>query len=407
MSSPLPDDHASTWPRNIYLVARREMLIRLRSRVFIATTVVMVVLVAGSVLVASYLQEGTPSQPAAVNVGFSGGSQALEPSFKSVAAALGETVNVTSLPDAATGKSQVEAGSLDMAVSGSAPAPTAVVSNSLPGMVEIALDAAAEDARMAAFGLTPEAITSITAGVPFEPVQPTGSASPLNEGAFVGLAVGLILFTALGSAGSQVAQGVVEEKATRIMEILLATVRPSELLAGKVLGIGLVALLQLAMEAAAALLTNAFAHVVSIPALGIVEVGLYFSWFVLGFLLYAAAHATVAALVSRPEQVAGATAPVTIVLLGSFVCSLNLFLRIPTSPLTTVLSIVPPLAPTLMPMGIAEGIAEPWQVGVAMGLTIATIAGEFWLAGRIYANSAIHTGARMGFSDALTGRQSD
>jgi ABC-2 type transport system permease protein len=59
-----------------------------------------------------------------------------------------------------------------------------------------------------------------------------------------------------------VAQGVVEEKATRIMEILLATVRPSELLAGKVLGIGLVALLQLAIEATAALIANAFARVV-------------------------------------------------------------------------------------------------------------------------------------------------
>ena len=62
----------------------------------------------------------------------------------------------------------------------------------------------------------------------------------------------------------------VEEKATRIMEILLATVRPSELLAGKVLGIGLVALLQLAIEATAALITDALTSVVSIPALGIV-----------------------------------------------------------------------------------------------------------------------------------------
>jgi ABC-2 type transport system permease protein len=313
------------------------------------------------------------------------------------------TVTVTNVADPATGRSQVQAGTLDMAVSGSATAPTAVVSESLPAMVEIALDAAAEDARMATAGLTPAAITSITAGVPFESVQPIGSSSPLNQGAFVGLAVGFVLFAALGSAGSQVAQGVVEEKATRIMEILLATVRPSELLAGKVLGIGLVALLQLALEAAAALITNAFAHVVSIPALGIVEVGLYFSWFVLGFLLYAAAHATVAALVSRPEQVAGATAPITIVLLGSFVCSLNVFLRIPTSPLTAVLSVVPPLAPTLMPMRIAEGIAEPWQVGLAMALTGATIAGEVWLAGRIYANSAMRTGARVRFLEALRG----
>ena len=116
---------------------------RLRSRVFRVFTIVMVVLVAGSVLVAAYLQAGTPSQPAAVRVGFSGGSQALEPSFDSVAVALGQTVTVTKVADPATGRSQVQAGTLDMAVSGSATAPTAVVSESLPAMVEIALDAAA------------------------------------------------------------------------------------------------------------------------------------------------------------------------------------------------------------------------------------------------------------------------
>jgi ABC-2 type transport system permease protein len=315
-------------------------------------------------------------------------------------------VKVTNVADPATGRSQVQAGTLDMAVSGSATAPTAVVSESLPAMVEIALDAAAEDARMATDGLTPAAITSVTAGVPFEPVQPTGSSSPLNQGALVGLAVGLMLFVALGSAGSQVAQGVVEEKATRIMEILLATVRPSELLAGKVLGIGLVALLQLAIEATAALITVELTKGVSIPALGIGYVVAYLAWFVLGFLMYATALAAVAALVSRAEEVAYATAPANLLLLASFVCSLNVFLRIPAGPLSTVLSVVPPLAPTLMPMRIAEGIAEPWQVGLAMALTVATIAGEVWLAGRIYANSAMRTGTRVRFLDALSGRRS-
>ena len=69
-------------------------------------------------------------------------------------------------------------------------------------------------------------------------MAPTGSSSPLSQGALVGLAVGLLLFIALGTAGSQVAQGVVEEKATRIMEVLLATIQPSRLLAGKVIGSG-------------------------------------------------------------------------------------------------------------------------------------------------------------------------
>ena len=109
---------------------------------------------------------------------------------------------------------------------------------------------------------------------------------------------------------------------------------------------------------------------------------------------------------SRPDEVAYATAPANLLLLASFICSLNLFLRIPTSPLSTVLSVVPLLAPILMPMSIAEGIAEPWQVGLAMALTVAAIAGVVWLAGRIYANSAMRTGTRVRFLDALSGRRS-
>ena len=402
MSSSLPAGRASPWRRNVFLVARREILIRLRSRVFAGSTVVMVVLVAGGILAASYFQVGTPSQPAAVHVGFSGGSQALEQSFRSTAAALGETVTVTNVADPGTGRSQVEAGTLDMAVSGTATAPVAVASESLPSLAEIALDAAAQDARLAAAGLTPAAITSVRAVVPVERVPPTGSSKPFNQGAVAGLVVGILLFMALGMYGNFVSQGVVEEKATRMMEILLATVRPAELLAGKVIGIGLVASLQLGLVAAAALSAGSISHAVSIPALGVVEVGLYLAWFELGFLLYASAYATVAALVSRQEEVAGATAPISILLAVSYLLMYFALAR-PTSPLTTVLSFLPPTAPTLMSVRIAEGLAEPWQVALAMALTLATITGVVWLAGRVYANSAMRIGARVGFMDAFRG----
>ena len=402
MSPSLSAGDVSPWRRNVFLVARREILIRLRSRVFAGSTVVMVVLVAGGILAASYFQVGTPSQPTAVHVGFSGGSQALEQSFRSTAAALGETVTVTDVADPGTGRSQVEAGTLDMAVSGTATAPVAVASESLPSLAEIALDAAAQDARLAAAGLTPAAITSIRAVVPVERVQPTGSSKPFNQGAVAGLVVGILLFMALGMYGNFVSQGVVEEKATRMMEILLATVRPAELLAGKVIGIGLVATLQLGLVAAAALSAGSISHTVSIPALGVVEVGSYLVWFELGFLLYAAAYATVAALVSRQEEVAGATAPISLLLAVSYLLMYFALAR-PTSPLTTVLSFLPPTAPTLMSVRIAEGLAEPWQVALAMALTLATIGGVVWLAGRVYANSAMRIGARVRFMDAFRG----
>jgi len=88
-----------------------------------------------------------------------------------------------------------------------------------------------------------------------------------------------------------VAQGVVEEKATRIIEILLATVPPSRLLAGKIIGIGLVGLLQLAIIAAVALVLVTVTNVVSIPTFTLAAILGYLMWFTLGFLLYATAYA--------------------------------------------------------------------------------------------------------------------
>ena len=403
MSPSQPAASVSPSRRNAFLVGRREVIARLRSRVFAVSTIVMVVLVAGGIILAAYLSGGGRiGRQTAVHVGFSGGSQALEASFTSTAAALGQTVAVAHVADAATGIAQVKAGTLDMAVSGSAAAPKAVASESLSSLVEIALDAATQQARLAASGLSPTAVASITAPVPVQRVQSTGSSRPASGATLVGLAVGILLFIVLGMYGSQVAQGVVEEKATRIMEIVLATARPTELLAGKLLGIGLVALLQVGIVAAAALVATAITGIVSIPALGGAEIASYLAWFVLGFLLFSSAYATAAALVSRPEEVAGATAPIGIGLLASYLL-MYYGLANPASPLSTVLSIVPPTAPVMMPVRIAQGLAEPWQVGLAMALTVAAVVGVIWLAARVYANSAMHIGARMRFMEAFRG----
>ncbi len=400
MIAPSSDPHGSRWARNIFLVARREVRFRLRSRVFAVGTVVMVVAVAGGILLAPSLQGGTRSQAAAARVAFSGGAQALEPAFRSIAAALGQAVTVTSVPEAGAGRAQVQAGSLDLAVSGTAVAPAAVADESLPSALEIALDAATQDARMAAAGLTPSAITSITAGVQVERVQPTGSSTAGDERVVAALAVAILLFISIGMYGSFVAQGVVEEKATRIMEILLATIRPAELLAGKILGIGMVALLQLGIVAIAAITASIHTNAVSIPALGIAEVATYFAWFLLGFILYAAAYASVAALVSRQEEVQGAIAPVSLLLGGSYIL-MFFALSSPTSLWVTALSFVPPAAPIFMSMRIAEVGVAPWQVVLSMALTVATIAGVVWLAGRIYANSAMRIGRRVPFLEAF------
>jgi ABC-2 type transport system permease protein len=376
------------------LVARREVRMRMRSRVFIGGTIVMAVLVVVGIVAASLLAGRTNP----VRVGFSSGSQALERSFTATAAALGANVTVSDIADVTAGRAQVTAGTLDVLVTGSSTAPTAVAKEAMPSNVESALSLAAEAARLSEAGLSPTAIASAMALVPVQLLQPPNPKN--NENLFASLALGILLWIALGQYGNMVAQGVVEEKATRIMEILLATIRPSRLLAGKVIGIGLVGLLQLMIVGAAALVAVHMTNVAAIPALGVAGVLGDIFWFLLGFAFYATGYAAVASLVSRQEEVGGAVAPMSILLIAGYLL-VYAALPNPSGPLATVCSLLPPFAPVLMAVRMAATDVPFWQVGLAVALTVAAIVGLTWLAGRMYTHAAMRMGARVPFMDAF------
>ncbi len=298
------------------------------------------------------------------------------------------------------------AGSLDVLVSGPPTAPVAAVAGTLPTELESALDVAVLEARMAAAGIPPATTSSIVNGtnvVVKDVAAATSTESDTTE-VLGALAVAILLFVTLGIYGNFVAQGVVEEKATRIVEILLATIRPSQLLAGKVIGIGLVGLLQISIVAAATLVVVSLTHAVSIPALSVPSVLGDVAWFLLGYLFYATAFAALAATVSRQEEVGSATAPMGFLLLGGYLMVFFVVLPHPDSTLSTVLSILPPFAPILMPVRIATGAATAGQVVLAVVLLLAAIVGLARVAGRIYANSILQVGRRVRFGDAFRGR---
>jgi ABC-2 type transport system permease protein len=371
-----------------FLVARREVRMRLRSRVFVGGTIVMAVLVVVGIVAASLLAGKTTP----VRVGFSGGSQALEPAFTATAAALGVPVTVTDISDVTAGKAQVTAGTLDVLVIGTSTAPTAVAKDGVPSNVESALSLAAEAARLSDAGLSPTAVKSAMALVPVQLLVPPNPKD--NENLFASLALGIILWIALGQYGNMVAQGVVEEKATRIMEILLATIQPSRLLTGKVIGIGLVGLLQLTIVGTAALVAVHVTNVAPIPALGLVSILGDILWFLIGFLFYATAYAAVASLVSRQEEIQSAVAPIGILQIAGYLL-VYASLPNPSGPLATVCSLLPPFAPILMAVRMAASDVPFWQVGLAVALDIASIVGLTWLAGRMYTNAAMRIGARV------------
>ncbi|MGC8633230.1 MAG: ABC transporter permease [Candidatus Limnocylindrales bacterium] len=381
------------------LVARREMRIRLRSRVFIGGTVVMVALVA--VGIGGYSLVGGRTATA-LRVGFTGGSQALEQDFSASLAGLGQPVTVSTVSNEAAGRAEVSAGALDVLVTGPATSPSIVVKQSASAVVQAALQRAVLSARFTGLGIPPGVLETVVSGlqVPVDALQPRNPG--MTQDRVVGLGVAILLYVTLGLYGSQVAQGVVEEKATRIMEIMLATVPPSRLLAGKIVGIGLVALLQLAIVAAATLAAVSTTKVLATPALGAVAVLGYLTWFLLGFLLFATGYATLASLVSRPEEVQSAVTPVALFQIGSYLLA-YLALANPSSPIVAIASVLPPFAPILMPVRTTGGDVAAWQLGLALALTVAAIVGLIWLAGRVYANSAMHIGSRVRFMDAFRG----
>jgi ABC-2 type transport system permease protein len=201
--------------------------------------------------------------------------------------------------------------------------------------------------------------------------------------------------------GQMVAQGVVEEKSSRVVELLLSTVRPWQLMAGKVLGIGLVGLIQVVIYGVIGLVGGAATGV--LPNIGSATsavIGLII-WYILGFLLYSLAFAGAGALVSRQEDAAGVVMPILMFVIAAWVVGISLVPSDPNNTVALIMSLIPMFAPTLMPMRIAMGVVPFWQYGLAVVLTVALIPALLWLAGRIYRNGVLRTGARVKLSEAL------
>jgi ABC-2 type transport system permease protein len=394
----------------IFLVARRELVTRVRTRSFLIGTALIIVLLAGYVLF--QMQVVGRAGDRTTTVGFTGPADALASPLQAAAPAFGLAIDVRHVAGEADGERQVRDGGLDVLVSGAAGSPDVLVQGQLQPALRAALDGIlrreALDAQLRAAGLDPPAVEARAAGASIHTrtVRPVDPERP--QKLIFGLFASGILYVALLLYGTFVAQGVVEEKATRVVEILLSTIRPFHLLVGKVAGIGLVGLLQLAIVGSIGLGLSLATHTLTVPALGVGAVASGLLWFVLGYFTYALLYAAAGSLVSRQEEVQSATMPVTMLLVVTFVLSVGLLtadLASPggTSPVTAALSVLPAFSPIMMPARMATGDAPAWQALLAVALDLAAAAGLAWLTARIYANSVLRTGARTRLREALRG----
>jgi ABC-2 type transport system permease protein len=386
----------------VLLIVRREFLTRVRSRFFLVGTVLLMVLLAGYIVIqAEVINRSTTT----VKVGLVGAAQVLAKPL-AASSGRGETIQTQLVDSVSSGEHLVRSGDLDALVSGDPAAPEVEVKDQLDPTVATTLTALVQgivfEQALAGTGVDPAPIEAKVGAAGFHLVALDPNAAQQTERSVVGIFVAALLYIALQVYGQFVTQGVIEEKANRIIEIMLSTVRPRQLLFGKVVGIGLVGLIQLVLVGAVALITVMKTHAITVPNVGVTAVLGALLWFVLGFTFYALIYAAGGSMITRQEDAAAVTVPITLLLVGTYLAFFWVIAN-PGNPIGIGLSMLPPFAPVLMPARMATGDAQAWQVLVAVVLMVAAIIGLNGLAARIYANSVLRVGSRVPWRQAWRG----
>jgi ABC-2 type transport system permease protein len=224
---------------------------------------------------------------------------------------------------------------------------------------------------------------------------------------FSSFALTIAIFMAIILYGQWIAYSVAEEKNSRVMEIVLAAASPFQLLSGKVLGVGALAIFQYVVVSVPTLLALAFQGQIAAALLGgqasSIDFGAGLSipllltfgvMLILGFAVYASLYAGAASLVSRQEDINQIVAPLTIVsIVGYLVSTYAGTGLIPIdAPIVVILSFIPLFSPYLMLTRLALGTAGPIEVLVAMALLVVTIPLALWLAARLYRSGVLMYG---------------
>ena len=235
-------------------------------------------------------------------------------------------------------------------------------------LVRTALQLAGTLERLRAAGLSPtqaEHALERPAGARSRP----SSSSRSGQRKGIAIVAVVLLFSQLVTFVTWVATGVVEEKASRVVELLLACVRPSQLLAGKLVGIGLLAAAQVLVIGLVALVAATSAGTVSVPASAIAVLIGSFVGFLLGFAFFAALGAAAASTVSRQEEVSGVLAPISLTLTVCYLAAFTVAAS-PGSTASRVLSLVPPVSAMAMPARLAGGGVPVLDVVLAVVLLV-------------------------------------
>jgi ABC-2 type transport system permease protein len=273
--------------------------------------------------------------------------------------------------------------------------------------IEQAISTAVIERRLTRAGINPTEISRYMKSVDMRKIKlgPEGESEESGVPTFIIAFIMLFfIYITILFYGIFVMRGVIEEKQSRIVEVVVSSVKPFQMMIGKIIGIGLVGLTQYAIWMLSAALLSFFgakvfastgADLPKIPASLLVY---FIVYFLLGYFLYATLYAMVGAMVSSEEDAQQVQFPVTILIIIPMMV-FSLVMNNPNSPTSVTLSMIPFFAPTLMMLRIAVDPPPWWQIALSMLLMIVTIFGAIWVAARIYRVGILMYGKRPSIAE--------
>lgn len=387
----------------VWLVARREIQEGGRTKAYRVTTAILIVAVAAAVVIPALLSRHHTEQ-----LGVVGGDAASTQLIQQAGKVANESVNIVAVPNLAAAEVQLRTGTLDaVLVNGQELYVKQLTGTGRNSSGSTFVDALSQLGGLARLfrELPPGAASQLgdTAALPVRGLVP--SPRPLST-RLTGVFAGVLIYFVISIYGQRITVGVGEEKANRIVEVILATIRPVQLLSGKVLGLGALALGQVAALVATFLIAGYATGSTLVHGASIGVVVVAFVWTVVGYAFFCTAFAAAGSLVERPSDATAVAVPLVLPLLLAYVLSFtvvsggaSLFYR--------VLAFLPPTAPVANTVLYAAGTDPPWQVAISVVLTLAATVGMAKMAGVVYERAILQTGGRLRVRKVLRSAGSD
>ncbi len=386
--------------RQVALLAKREFKERATSKPFLITMAILVLVI---LAVGPAFNMFASDEAAATKIGLVGDEPpGVEQELENQAVVLEIDVEVHRYPNRNSAETALTDGDVAVVLAdGNEIIFHTDVSSRLSALVGGAVNTTVKTEALADLGLSDSEVATVVEPVPVSVVtleEEDVQEDAKRAAAFIGT---LALYISILMFGQFVAMGTVEEKQNRVVEVILSRVRPWQVLVGKVVGIGLLGLVQLALLAGAAYFSAQMADLadIDLASIGLPVIAAMFFWFILGYTFYAFLYAAVGSTVSRQEDLQGAMMiPIALIVPGYLLALVAA--EDPDGLVPTIGSMLPPWAPFVMPVRIAAGAAQTWEILVAVLGTALAAAALVRLGSRVYAGALLRIGGKVKMREA-------